>query len=58
LDKKLSEGLSKIGNNSKQHAIGDEVFWGIPEFFVFVHQDNKVMVICAGKQSDGRALGL
>jgi hypothetical protein len=26
LDKKLSEGLSKIGNNSKQHAIGDEVF--------------------------------
>jgi hypothetical protein len=26
LDKNLSEGLSKIGNNFEQHAMGDEVF--------------------------------
>jgi hypothetical protein len=28
-DKNLSERLFKIGNNSEQHGIGDEVFRGI-----------------------------
>jgi hypothetical protein len=41
LDKNLCKGLSKIGNNSEQHTIGDKVFWGIAWI------KNKILRVCA-----------